>query len=247
MGYQGAGFFRLNADGTHDETFKFNGFMNGRRAVIQPDDKILVLTPRNVQRFMPDGTVDSTFHVSTFNSDCYDLALEPTGTMLVIGSFSTVDGINRTGFARLSRFGILDVFAAEKFFGLPRWLALQSNGDIIVGREHIIRRYFPDGKLDDRFNPPDTANNYLGFGVDKADRVIFNYEDVHTFHQYSGRRRLRLTVDSNFSVVLEQSASLDSASPWVSLKAIGPSSTDDHLLPDVLGPGNAFFRLNPVQ
>jgi len=93
------------------------------------------------------------------------------GKVLIRGSFTTVDGVIRAGFARLNTDGSLDAgFSPDtgNFYGVYA-IAVQSDGKALIGgdfftvngtsREYIARLN-TDGSLDGSFNP-DAGN--LGF------------------------------------------------------------------------------------
>jgi hypothetical protein len=246
-GYLGSGLFRLNADGTHDETFQFSGTIFGIGLLVQPDQKILVLTARYVQRFMPDGSSDPLFYVAPFDGDCNTFGLQPGGSIIVGGGFSTVDGVRRPLVARLTPNGSVDLSfgpVTNTGIGAIRELMVQSNGDIFVSSGIGVRRYFADGRFDDEFPSINTPAGNGYFGVDRADHLIVNGSNA--FVQYSGRRRIRI-LTTNLAVNLEQSPSLGIAAPWSFIKPIAPNASADYLLQNFPGPGNAFFRLRPAE
>jgi hypothetical protein len=246
--YQGSGLFRLNSDGSHDETFQVSNLVLGRKVLVQPGGRILVLTLRSVLGFLPDGGVDSNFHVSQFDRDSSDFGVQPDGSIVVAGAFTTVDGLNRPWLARLTPRGFVDFSfqAIQNTLGGTLQLATQLNGDIVIGSSVGVRRYFSDGRLDRDFTPPDPFNPIVGFGVDAADKIIFNDNDNTTFVQYSGRPRFQ-SSGSMVDQVFEQSPTLGTGASWTLVKPVPANTILEFPLPDRPGPGNAFFRIRSAQ
>jgi uncharacterized delta-60 repeat protein len=99
--------------------------------------------------------------------DC--VASQPDGKVLIGGNFSTVGGIRRTGIARLSSDGSLDLgfnpAPTNVIFGVVTSIALQPDGKILaIGPGALrgfpfpfsgpfFRRLNPDGSLDSAFAP----------------------------------------------------------------------------------------------
>src|SRR5690554_27334 len=125
-GYKG--LIRLNTDGSLDTSFEMAG--SGTRAIILlPDDKILIggsvsfanngISQRGIARLNSDGSLDSSFQAGLgFNVQTsgypYALALQPDGKIVVGGSFTQFNGINKNKIVRLhgdSSSGIEDLNA----------------------------------------------------------------------------------------------------------------------------------------
>ncbi len=120
-----SGITRLNTDGTRDVTFKsrVSGTVSGM--ALQPDGKLLiwggfssVISPapifsetlrNSIARLNSDGSVDTTFEV-TFPgfASIYAAAVQADGKIVFSGYFTQVNGIARTGLARVSSTGVLD-------------------------------------------------------------------------------------------------------------------------------------------
>lgn len=103
----GFGIARLNADGTPDLTFNFNGTGFGpldspRCIAIQPDGKILIGGPiirsyngipiENIIRLNSDGSLDTTFNFHFKNAvtsgGVHKILLQPNGKIIVSGNVS---------------------------------------------------------------------------------------------------------------------------------------------------------------
>jgi uncharacterized delta-60 repeat protein len=121
------GVIRLNTNGTVDNTFTQlpsdisppGGAAVSNNAVIQPDDKILVLvnTPvtfgaatYNILRLNPGGTVDNTFNNGTgFGAlPFYGILLQADGKVVALGDFASYRGSPRNGIVRINPDGSLD-------------------------------------------------------------------------------------------------------------------------------------------
>jgi uncharacterized delta-60 repeat protein len=171
---------RLNADGSLDATFT-TGVTAGSNVyalAVLPDGHILVggdfsqlagIPKARIARLMPDGSVDSTFTTTVAN----DLApafgqidvilVQPDGKILIGGgAFNLVNGVARSGLARLNADGTLDGAFAPSINNIVSALALQSNGAIVVGGSfttvnNIARVYAArlnsGGTLDTTFSP----------------------------------------------------------------------------------------------
>ena len=140
---------RLNAGGTFDDTFTLLGRGASaldnqvRQLAVLPGDTI-VAVDSTVARYLPDGTLDDTFHRPVLNDSnlegngtAFWLSPEAAGTFLIAGgrSLAQIDGVAVPGIARLNADGTLD-----NTFSLPGLqreiyptnLALQSDGLPVV-------------------------------------------------------------------------------------------------------------------
>lgn len=112
---------RLYPDGSKDTTFDLGSGFNGKiyTSLIQPDGKILLggsFTTYNgsnasrLIRLNADGSIDASFNtaIGVNTGIVYDLALQPDGNIIVVGSFSKYNGVNANKIARVSPNGNLD-------------------------------------------------------------------------------------------------------------------------------------------
>ena len=173
---------RLNSDGSLDSSFDpGSGFNNTvETIVIQSDGKVLVggtftsfngIQRNALVRLNSDGSLDMTFDANILNGTVYSIALltnTATGDEILIGgSFSSVGGQSRNGFARLNPDGSV-VAGFNPIFGNPsfgvatiRRVLIQDDGKILVGgtfngvdgfnRSNLVRLN-ADGTLDAAFN-----------------------------------------------------------------------------------------------
>jgi len=121
--YQGEirnNLFRMNADGTLDETFNtgtgFNGYTD--KLALQPDGKILVggffmeyngVTRYLIARLNADGSLDETFDAGEGPDGFISaITIQKDGKILVGGDFNSINGINMGGIVRLETNGTVD-------------------------------------------------------------------------------------------------------------------------------------------
>ena len=169
---------RVNADGSLDTGFNAGTGPNGgvTKIVLQSDGKIIVAGTfdsfngtqhRGIVRLNAAGNPDASFNadISSYGSSIYALAVQPDGKILIGGSFSQVNGVNRNRLARLNADGSLDtsfVTVVGQDGGAVNGIILEPNGKIIVAgnfnsifgavRRKVVR-LFADGTVDDIFNP----------------------------------------------------------------------------------------------
>ncbi len=164
---------RLNADGTVDSSFNAVHGSLGLSLLesvcigLQPDGKVLFggsfdslngIGVNRIARLNADGDLDLSF-----NADVeYDplplqglvraIAVQPDGKVLIVGLFTTVNGVGRTNIARLNYDGSLDTSfdpgAASN--GFVNCVALQPDGKVLISP---LKRLNADGTLDATFKP----------------------------------------------------------------------------------------------
>lgn len=127
---------------------------------------VLLLLSGNAQAQI-DGTLDTSFVIGTgFNSAPVTTVLQPDGKILVGGSFSNYNGINRNRIIRLNTDGSLDTsfIIGTGFDDTVYTIELQSDGKILVGGnftsyndipKNRIVRLNTDGSLDTSFTMGD--------------------------------------------------------------------------------------------
>ncbi|MCC7376955.1 MAG: hypothetical protein IT581_20010 [Verrucomicrobiales bacterium] len=108
---------RLQVDGAADGSFTpINLGGCGRRLAIQTDDRILALGNSVLERFLPNGSPDTSFATTRFEGhDGFDpvgmssvLLPEANGRVVVSGHFDTVNGLPRHRLVRLLADGTVD-------------------------------------------------------------------------------------------------------------------------------------------
>lgn len=177
---------RLNADGSLDTGFNTgaNPGVDGEINVveIQPDGKILIggqfnlvrgVAQSRIARLNQDGSLDTTFNNASQGPVGADgtirtISVQPSGKILVSGTFNNIRGVFKNKFARLNADGTVDTaFNAgtnigiqngpdviRKFHTLPDSKILVSGGfrDIRGVTQRGIAKLLDDGSLDTTFN-----------------------------------------------------------------------------------------------
>ena len=120
------------------------------------------------------------------NGEVLAVAIQADGKIVIGGRFGTVNGIARNNIARLNQDGTLDRSFAEKegANGPVSALAIQSNGDIVVGGTFTqagevetlnLARYHPNGDIDKSFGgdtDPGTNGSVYALAVQPDGKII---------------------------------------------------------------------------
>ncbi len=203
---------------------------------VQPDDKTIIggdfdhynsITRNHLARINSDGSLDTSFNPgSGADGSVNALALYPTnnpfaGRIVIGGFFSSYNGAQRNGIARVNPNGTLDpTFApGNGADGIVYAVALQNDGKIIVAGDfetfndlnvNGIMRLNPDGSLDATFNPGVGANGAIWAIIVSetalGERSIYIAGEFTTFNGTEANRVARLTdlgdVDPSFNAGL---------------------------------------------
>ncbi|MCW5959049.1 MAG: VCBS repeat-containing protein [Pyrinomonadaceae bacterium] len=158
--------YRLNPNGSTDVTIS-SPFAHD--AEVLPNGQFLVAHGDRVRRYNPNtnGSFDPTFTSLTTNGsdEIYDIAVQPDGKIVVVGTFTSFGGQTRGRMARLNADGTLD-----STFNPPggsnaniHTVLVQSDGKILIGgaftginfdsTKKYLARLNPDGSLDASFSP----------------------------------------------------------------------------------------------
>ncbi len=138
--------------------------------IVKSYNPTLVITP--VARLNQNGSFDSTF-ANVAGNTVVKVAVQPDGKILLVGLFTTINGVGSNYIARLSENGSLDPsFKIGKGASRPIFaLSLQSDGKILIGgiffsfndvSRNQVARLNADGSLDMTF---DTVNDSFGLGA----------------------------------------------------------------------------------
>ncbi|MEP6901091.1 MAG: hypothetical protein ABJA66_05035, partial [Actinomycetota bacterium] len=210
--------YRLNPDGSLDNTFQAPSFDNGTTTVvndieIQPDDKIVIGGQFNIftggaasnfARFNADGTLDGTFADFSTVGIIYNLEIQTDGKILTAGNSvvrRTADGSNDSNFSAPS-------FVASSIYALK----ILPDGKIIIGGQFNSVNGFPqgniaklnsDGSLDINFNLNNTGANSLVNDILPAPDgklIITGYFTTYNSvaHQKIARLNADGTLDTSF-------------------------------------------------
>ena len=223
---------RLNTDGTLDTTFALgSGFSKGlttpnlNAIVIQPDGKIIVggfftayngINRNYITRLNSDGSLDTTFNPGLgANNNVNSLVLLPDGKIILVGSFTSYNGIARNRIVRINSDGSLDAtfdpgLGANNFIFA---IKIQSDSKIIIGgnftsyngiSKNYIARLNIDGTLDTTFTQG-TATNSSIYCVDiQSDGKIIiggaftSYNGI--VRNYIAKLNTNGTLDTSFNI-----------------------------------------------
>ena len=170
---------RLQSGGSRDTSFSAGLGGPAYAIALRADGKVIIGgsfatvngTNRNaIARLNANGGLDSTFNPGTgANGIVSSVALQPEGQVLIGGSFTSVNGTNCQGIARLNANGSLDSSFNPRtgVSGTVSSVALQPDGKVLIGgsftnvnntNRNNIARLNANGSLDGSFNPGTGAN-----------------------------------------------------------------------------------------
>ncbi|HXG47375.1 MAG TPA: Calx-beta domain-containing protein, partial [Methylomirabilota bacterium] len=213
---------RLEADGALDGDFGNSAGPNGplNAIALQPDGRIVIggmfsqvgATNRShIARLLPDGTLDATFNPGAgADNPVFALGLLSDGGVVVGGSFASINGISRPGIAVLNPNGTVRTSfdPGVGVNGDVLAIAVQPDDRILIGGTFTtvrgadrarVARLWPDGRLDEDFNPGSGANDdVMALALQPDGRILVG----GSFTQFDGQIRGRLAR-------LEHDGSLD--------------------------------------
>jgi uncharacterized delta-60 repeat protein len=224
---------RLNADGSLDTTFLPGTITNGiiRAVVTQPNGQMIIVgtfTTYNgvargrIARLNVDGSLDMTFNSGVgANSIIRDLVLQPDGKVIIVGFFTTYDGIARSRIARLNTDGSLDMSfnPGTGADGLVNAVVLQPDGKmVIVGNfinfnglpRNTIARLNADGSLDTTFVPGTGANFELLTAALQPDGKVLIGGWFTIYNGVLRDRIARIHVDGSLDLTFNPPAGVNS-------------------------------------
>jgi uncharacterized delta-60 repeat protein len=209
-----ATLFRLNANGSYDNTFTQMGFDGRvpksflRDLVLLPSGKILIGGSHSngyVFRINNDGSKDVAFESPLLsNPPSYSvvesIATQSDGKVLFTGIFTTVNGLNRTGLTRLNADGTLDTGFAQTPYNAATVRVLSNDKIILDGS----RRLNSDGTLDNTFSVPASLASVGNWLIDGLERIVYFGGIVGgggTEYQYT-----RLNTDGSYDLTFTPTA-----------------------------------------
>jgi uncharacterized delta-60 repeat protein len=226
FGFTGHETYRLNSDGSRDQSFATINwgpfrmhFITYSKVFLLPDGKILISGTQSassqsegfLMRYNSDGTVDSSFGQPIFadpenRSYVNGFAVQPDGSIVVSGKFTGINSVDKTDLARLFPAGNVDLnFTADSLFNpietYSGSVAILPNGQILINTVNFSS-VFPvstDNKIL-RFN----SNGSLDNTYNQPIGLTFIYSwmlDASSraviLGTYSGTKRfLRLNTDA---------------------------------------------------
>ena len=183
----------------------------------QPDGKVVIggkftsvngVARNRIARLNPDGSVDASFNPGTgANGEVQVVRLDASGRVLLGGSFSTINGTNRSGIARLNSNGGLDLgFNPGNGANATVWtIAVQADGRVLLGGDFTIvnansrngiARLTSTGAIDDTFVPGTAATNgaIYALAIQPNGRIVIG----GSFNTYAGTARTNIArINSN--------------------------------------------------
>jgi uncharacterized delta-60 repeat protein len=168
-----AGTFEIRAQsGSLDETFNATAITGeiGFSVAAQSDGKVIAVGTFGVNRFLRDGSIDSSFQGIPPGTSPYtgpgtgvgEVIVQPDGRILVAGTFTNAAGSSLPGIFRLNSDGTLDSSFNLSANALPAGrILLQPDGKIIATGNYLdtmsgeyggLIRLLPDGSLDPSFD-----------------------------------------------------------------------------------------------
>jgi uncharacterized delta-60 repeat protein len=212
-GFSSYYLYRLNADGTLDNSFTPIGVGGGRLVRTYPqkiasllDGKILVASntssgaghSASLFRYNSDGSIDSTFERPSFpslQSSISDFDVYSDGSLIIVGNFNSINGVNRTSIAKIQPAGNVDTsFPNLSITGINR-VKILSNGKILIATSNKVYRLNADGSLDNSFNAPANIVQINDFKLDTAGRIILYATFIENSVNVS--KFIRLNQDGN--------------------------------------------------
>ncbi|MCU0431705.1 MAG: hypothetical protein MUF42_17220, partial [Cytophagaceae bacterium] len=208
---------RLNIDGSMDTTFKYGKGANSNVEFIRqlPDGKILVggyfsvyngISRGRIVRLNLDGSVDLTFNPGTgANDGIFEVALQADGKLVIVGAFTTFNGVSRNRVARLNSDGSLDT-SFDPGTGANadvHSVAIQVDGKIWIGGEFNIYNGMSRNKVAClNTNGSEVAIPNLASGVVKSlvlqsDGKVLIGGDFSLYGSSSAKNIVRLNADGS--------------------------------------------------
>jgi uncharacterized delta-60 repeat protein len=197
-----------------------------RNATLQADGKIIIVgnftayngtAVNRIARLLPNGSLDATFNIGLgCNGQVYGVAVQSDGKIVIVGNFSTYNGIPAVKIARLLPDGTLDtsfVTGSGAEDGIVETLALQSDGKVILGGHFTLFNGVSSSKLI-RLNADGSVDSSFSVGTG-FDAIVYNVTLQSdgkilvggSFANFNGNARRRIvrlqpdgTLDTSFVI-----------------------------------------------
>ncbi len=133
-GFSRMNLIRFNADGTLDTTFNAGNIGSVAIFELYPNGKYIVSSASGFVRLNNDGTIDNTFQTPTPNGAVNAISVQPDGSIIIGGGFTSLGIIPRMRLARLRADGTVDTsFFPVGADDAVRVIVRQSDGKLFVG------------------------------------------------------------------------------------------------------------------
>lgn len=184
----------LNTDGSIDNSFLIGSGFNGNvlAIAIQSDGKLIIggdFTNYNgnsvskIVRLNSNGSIDTSFIIGTgFNNSIKSIAVQTDGKVLIGGSYTSYNGINKSRIVRLNGNGAIDTsfYTTTGFNNNVNKIALLSDGSAVIGGDFTTCTAIVSGVTTQvsanriiKLNTDSTINNAFGIGTG-FDSTVYN-------------------------------------------------------------------------
>lgn len=211
---------RLKPDGSVDDDFSTGTGFSGNvyACVVQPDGKIIAsgnFTAYNgnscgrLIRLNNDGTQDTSFNTSIGASGIiYDIALQPDGKIIIVGSFTKYNNVTVNRIARILPDGALDTSfttGTGSSLNITNTRILANGKILITGNftsfnkipSNKIVRLNSDGSVDGTFNIGEGFNDNVNAVEIQSDNKIILGGSFTLFNGSTAERIVRLNEDGS--------------------------------------------------
>lgn len=222
---------RVNTDGTLDATFLPGTGANNPvlSSAIQPTDGKIIIggnfttyngTARNrIARLNTDGTLDLTFDPGTgVNNSVFDIEIQNDGKIILVGDFTTFNGLTRNHIVRLNTDGSIDntfqhVTGANSYiWSITRQpsddkLIIGGNFTLYDGNTAVrVARINTDGTFDNTFNAGTGANDIVTAVTLQANGKVLLGGDLTDYNGTAVSKMVRLnsngSIDPSFTTAM---------------------------------------------
>ncbi len=210
------GLALLNSNGMPDASFQPGTTLFGQSVAdveIRPSGQLLVgilynNTLRTLNRFSATGVLDTTFTPEVVRiGQVLRTLRQPDGKIMVVGVFSTVNGVKRMSIARINADGSLDLGFIPHTNALTApppptvyAVAQQPDGKTIVGAPGLMRLN-TDGTQDLTFNNPLSGGTVYDVAVLPNGQILVGGDLNFGGSKYLLRLNANGTVDTTFATV----------------------------------------------
>lgn len=249
------GFFRLNADGSLDDTFAPEPDRPPFAMLITPDNKILASgsfgemagEPSNrIARINANGNIDDTFDADTQiggTNGIFGLNLQVDGKMVVGGDFSGIGGEARQGIARLNSDGSADndfVVGDNSTTTLLEIMAEQG-GKILAGGSFTSLGSETRDRLA-RIAPEGGGTSRLTFNADTREVNWYRFGQAPVLQH----AQLQTSMDGENWQTIKQLGRVGSTSHWQATLDTSPVDSQFIRALGFYGDGNSMSVLDVV-
>lgn len=247
--YNGTGrnrIARLNTDGSLDTSFDPGAGANDWvwSISIQSDGQIIIggdftsysgIGRNRIARLSSNGSLDTSFNPGTgANNWVWSTSIQSDGRIIIGGDFTSCNGADRNGVARLNTNGSLDASfnPGTGPNGTVRSTTIQSDGKIILGgrftsfngrNRNRIARLNTNGSLDISFNSGTAGNDYgniSSISIQDNGKIIIG--GLFTSYQETGSDNIaRLNTDGSLDTSFNPGAGTNGLLWTISIQSDG--------------------------